>query len=266
MSPAVATHKLRPMATRRNLRGWEEAGNEQFNSWPRSMDQPQLKGREPSRVAWAGPIGRFHARERPTRGGEGRQLAAALGGALKLQLRCQPKVNLRGQSAQSPGQQPRSARLRVRRCLGASEQRRHGWWWSVFRAKRGGCDALAANQNKTMPLRDSSLGDPALPSMHHSQTASQHRARLTANLLDPLVAPHCSLSPPPRYCTQLQPPRLCTSKHKAGARQAPLFPPTHLPVRPSKEPRSSFLIPFELFSNGSKGIRERATRLRQTGF
>jgi hypothetical protein len=27
--------------------------------------------------------------------------------------------------------------------------------------------------------------------------------RLTANLLDPLVSPHCSLSPPPRYCTQL---------------------------------------------------------------
>ncbi|EAT89378.2 hypothetical protein SNOG_02647 [Parastagonospora nodorum SN15] len=51
---------------------------------------------------------------------------------------------------------------------------------------------------------------------------------LTANLLDPLVSPHCSLSPPPPL---LHPIASHTSHLSAGHPSAPLTP-THLPVRP----------------------------------
>jgi hypothetical protein len=91
-------------------------------------------------------------------------------------------------------------------------------------AKRGSCNALAVNQNTASPVADSSLGGPAIPCMHHNQTASQQSPRLTANLLDPLVALHCSLSPPPRYCTQLHPTR--HNSKLATFRQ--LFFPLHI--------------------------------------
>jgi hypothetical protein len=70
-------------------------------------------------------------------------------------------------------------------------------------SKRGSCDALVGNQNKARPLADSSLAGPSHP-MHPPQpNGLTTEPRLTANLLDPLVALHGSLSPPPRYCTQL---------------------------------------------------------------
>ncbi|KAF2622880.1 hypothetical protein BU25DRAFT_462506 [Macroventuria anomochaeta] len=55
-------------------------------------------------------------------------------------------------------------------------------------------------------------------------------------------SPHCSVSPPPRPATA--PSRRCTLPA--------------LPSQPSKGAKKLFLIPFELFSNGSKGLENNA--------
>jgi hypothetical protein len=84
---------------------------------------------------------------------------------------------------QSPGQQPHSAALRVRTCLGANVIRRRrarsiaSFDEASKHAKRGSCNTLAANHNTTRPLPDSSLDAPAMPCLHRSQTASQQSSR-----------------------------------------------------------------------------------------
>lgn len=128
--------------------------------------------------------------------------------------------------------------------------------------KRGSSDALAPGVNNTRPPWDSSARATQPPQPCEDETAHTTAACLTANLLDPLLGLPDSISPPPL------PPRLlhpiahfhaaARQHHEAGAPPSKIVNRNFLQVRPSKEPRSSFLIPFELFSNGSKGFENNA--------
>lgn len=140
-------------------------------------------------------------------------------------------------------------------------------------SKRGSCDTLATEVNKTRPGSNSSPDLPSLPSMpilaSHSRRNTTIVPQLTANLLHPLLGLDTPsfLHPPPRYCIQLHIFNCCTSQPQSWRLFSNLLPQPHLRVRPLKRSQEAFfLIPFELFSNGSKGFQDRALRLRQTGF
>jgi hypothetical protein len=151
--------------------------------------------------------------------------------------------------SRSPGQHPPSAALRVANASVRAAAPCDGPFVAWTIANRGTCDALAAHHNTARPDTDSSLAGPAIACMHHRQTASQQSPRLTANLLDPLVAPHCSLTPPPRYCTQLH-----TRQPHSWLPSAALIPPSHLPVRPSKGAKKFFLDSFRIVFERFEGF------------
>ncbi|KAH4120857.1 hypothetical protein HBI56_026230 [Parastagonospora nodorum] len=73
---------------------------------------------------------------------------------------------------------------------------------------------------------------------------------LTANLLDPLVSPHCSLSPPPRYCTQLHLTRhifpLATLQHLLLQHISPVFK-NERPDSDKLDFEARVPIPFSVF-------------------
>ena len=119
-------------------------------------------------------------------------------------------------------------------------------------AKRGRCDTLAAHHNNARPLADSLLAHPAIPCMHRCRLASQQCPRLTARLLDPLGAPHCFLSPPPRYCTQLQTPRHIASWLPFSSSFSPSPSPSETLKGAKKFFLDSFRIVFERFEGFSR--------------
>lgn len=140
-------------------------------------------------------------------------------------------------------------------CQGGREVERGNMIHASRNVEREGCKLCL--QPKLQPPRTHAAGE----------TTVTTDPPLTANLLHPsprLTSISPPLTPLLHPITHLHVAALF--HHKSGYLTVTLLPSIPHPVRPSKEPRSSFLIPFELFSNGSKGIRERATRLRQTGF
>jgi hypothetical protein len=172
---------------------------------------------------------------------------------VELPAACRPKANLRAPA--TPLNRNRRANTRpVLHCasqMPRCERRRRVMGRSSLGtdANRGTCDALAVHHNTARPDADSSLAGPAIACMHHRQTASQQSPRLTANLLDPLVAPRCSLTPPPRYCTQLH-----TRQPHSWLPSAALIPPSHLPVRPSKGAKKFFLDSFRIVFERFEGF------------